>query len=130
MSVKLIPKCEHGFISLDLFFQPFLQIGSFLLQRFTSMRRALSLFLISGGYAPALSVASRAAEGRFCYMKLYSHLVYLLFFPILIYQFLLDIHFFRTEIFAEQSPCHIQHFCRIQIDVDGKQLIGVVLGKS
>jgi len=33
-----------------------------------------------------------------------SHLVYLLFFPILIYQFLLDIYFFRTEVFAEQSP--------------------------
>jgi V/A-type H+/Na+-transporting ATPase subunit I len=69
-------------------------------------------------------------KGGFVILKLYSHLVYLLFFPILIYQFLLDIHFFRTEIFAEQSPCHIQHFCRIQIDVDSKQLIGVVLGKS
>ena len=69
-------------------------------------------------------------KGGFVILKLYSHLVYLLFFPILIYQFLLDIYFFRTEVFAEQSPGYIEHFGRIQIDVDGQQLIGVIFGKS
>ena len=38
----------------------------------------------------------------------------------LVNQFFLYIDFFRLKVFAEQSPCNIQHFSSIQIHINGE----------
>ena len=46
----------------------------------------------------------------------------ILFFPVNIGEFFLDIHLFELEVFAQQRPRHIEHLLRVKVDVDGKQL--------
>ena len=65
----------------------------------------------------------------FCYIEILWPYPSDLFRPELIHQFLLDVHLFGLEVLGKQPPGHIEHLRRIQVHVDGQQLVCIILGK-
>ena len=47
---------------------------------------------------------------------------YALVLPILIHEYLLDIHLGRIEVLSEQAPCHVEHLGGIEVNIDRQQL--------
>ena len=50
-------------------------------------------------------------------------------FPVNICKLFLDINLFNFEVFAEQSPSHIKHFCSVKVNVNSEQLVCIFLSK-